>query len=86
MLARARRQRTRARAKSQPMPPAMPELDGEALRAANLAFVGRKQRGIARLASIELKGGDPRSSAWEAVAMASVGFLAVLVVLGVWLL
>jgi hypothetical protein len=70
------------------VPSAHTEVDGEnaALRAANLAFVGRKQRGIARLASIELKSGDPRSSAWEAVAMASVGFLAVLVVLGVWLL
>ncbi|HEV8549702.1 MAG TPA: hypothetical protein VGQ57_11755 [Polyangiaceae bacterium] len=68
------------------MPSVTTELDGEALRAANLAFAGRKQRGIARLASIELKSTDPRSSAWEAVAMASVGFLAVLVVLGVWLL
>jgi len=68
--------------------PALNEFDGEtaALRAANQAFVGRKQRGIARLASIELKSGDPRASIWEAVAMASVGFLAVLVVLGVWLL
>jgi hypothetical protein len=64
-----------------------PELDGEnaALRAANQAF-GRKQRGVTRLASIELKTSDPRSSAWEAVAMASVGLLAVLVVVGVWLL
>jgi len=63
------------------------DLDGEsaALRAANLAF-GRKQRGVTRLASIELKSSDPRASAWEAVAMASVGLLAVLVVLGVWLL
>lgn len=68
------------------VPSATTEIDGEALRAANLAFAGRKQRGIARLASIELKSTDPRSSAWEAVAMASVGFLAVLVVLGVWLL
>jgi len=41
---------------------------------------------VTRLASIELKSTDPRSSAWEAVAMASVGLLAVLVVLGVWLL
>jgi len=66
---------------------ASPEFDGEnaALRAANLAF-GRKQRGIVPLASIELKTSDPRSSAWEAVAMASVGLLAALVVLGVWLL
>jgi hypothetical protein len=63
------------------------ELDGEnaALKAANLAF-GRKQRSVTKLASIELKSSDPRSSAWEAVAMASVGVLAALVVLGVWLL
>ena len=69
------------------MTTATSELDGEstALRAANLAF-GRKQRGVTRLASIELKSSDPRASAWEAVAMASVGLLAVLVVLGVWLL
>jgi hypothetical protein len=63
------------------------ELDGEsaALKAANLAF-GRKQRSVSQLTSIELKASDPRASAWEAVAMASVGLLAVLVVLGVWLL
>lgn len=63
------------------------ELEGEnaALKAANLAF-GRKQRSVTRLASIELKSSDPRSSVWEAVAMASVGLLAALVVLGVWLL
>jgi hypothetical protein len=68
-------------------PSVTPELDGEtaALKAANLAF-GRKQRSVTRLASIELKSSDPRSSVWEAVAMASVGLLAVLVVLGVWLL
>ena len=73
--------------KREPVTTASPELDGEnaALRAANLAF-GRKHRGVTRLASIELKTSDPRSSAWEAVAMASVGLLAVLVVLGVWLL
>ena len=64
------------------------DIEGEnaALRAANLAFSGRKQRDVASLASIELKNNDPRSNAWEAVAMASVGLLAVLVVLGVWLL
>lgn len=62
------------------------EAEDSALRAANLAFNGRKQRGVTRLASIELKSSDPRSSVWEAVAMASVGFLAVLVVLAVWLL
>jgi len=47
---------------------------------------GSKHREVARLASIELRGGDPRSSAWEVAAMASVGVLAVLVVVGVWLL
>lgn len=69
------------------MTPITTDLDGEdaALKAANLAF-GRKQRGVTRLASIELKTTDPRGAAWEAVAMASVGVLAALVVLGVWLL
>ncbi len=89
MHGRTARQRTAPRGTSRDRVPTVPsELDGEthALRAANLAFVGRRQRGVARLASIELKDGDPRSSAGEAVAMASVGFLAVLVVLGVWLL
>jgi hypothetical protein len=57
-----------------------------ALRAANLALSGRKHREVTRLASIELKAGDPRSGAWEALAMASVGLLAALVVVGVWLL
>ena len=57
-----------------------------ALRAANVAVSGSKHREVARLASIELCGGDPRSSAWELAAMASVGVLAVLVVVGVWLL
>lgn len=57
-----------------------------ALRAANLAVSGSKHREVARLASIELRSGDPRSSAWEVAAMASVGVLAVLVVVGVWLL
>lgn len=66
------------------MPPDA-EVEDAALRAANLAFSGRK-REVSSLASIELKNSDPRSTAWEAVAMASVGLLAVLVVLGVWLL
>jgi len=57
-----------------------------ALRAANQAVSGSKHREVARLASIELRGGDPRSSAWELAAMASVGVLTVLVVVGVWLL
>lgn len=62
------------------------ETEDAALRAANLALNGRRQREVATLASIELKNDDARSHAWEAVAMASVGLLAVLVVLGVWLL
>jgi hypothetical protein len=64
------------------------EPDGEltALRAANLAFSGRRQRGVATLASIELKVRDPRSSVWEVAAMASVGLLTALVLVGFWLL
>jgi len=64
------------------------EPDGEfsALRAANLAFSGRRQKGVSPLASIELKVSDPRSSVWEVAAMASVGLLATLVVVGFWLL
>ena len=57
-----------------------------ALRAANLAVSGSKHREVARLASIELRAGDPRSSAWEVAAMASVGILALFVVVGIWLL
>jgi hypothetical protein len=62
--------------------------DGEltALRAANLAFSGRRQKSSPALLSIELKASDPRSSLWEVAAMASVGLLATLVVVGVWLL
>lgn len=64
------------------------EPDGEltALRAANLAFSGRRQRGVATLASIELKVSDPRSSVWEVAAMASVGLLTAIVLVAFWLL
>jgi len=64
------------------------EPDGEfsALRAANLAFNGRKKGHVSTLASIELKATDPRASLWEVAAMASVGLLAALAVVGVWLL
>jgi hypothetical protein len=64
------------------------EPDGEltALRAANLAFSGRRQKGVTTLASIELKVTDPRSSVWEVAAMASVGLLTALVLVGFWLL
>jgi hypothetical protein len=63
----------------------MYEID-PALRAANLAMSGSKHREVTRLASIELRGGDARSNVWEVAAMASVGVLALLVVVAVWLL
>ncbi len=55
-----------------------------ALRAANLALSGRKHREVSRLASIELRFVDAQSGPWEAVAMLSVGVLAMLFVLGAW--
>lgn len=58
--------------------------DSEALRSANAALTGRKRREVTRLASIELRSTDPRSSPWEAAALVSVGLLSLLVVLGCW--
>jgi hypothetical protein len=55
------------------------------LRAANLALSGRKRKEVSRLTSLELRFSDPRSEPWEALAMIAVGFLAVLVVVGLWL-
>ncbi len=57
-----------------------------ALRAANLALSGRRQREASRFASIELRFPDSRTGPWEAAAMASVAFAAGLLVLGLWLL
>jgi len=57
-----------------------------ALRSANLALSGKKRREVSRLASIELRFTDAKAGAWEAMAMVSVAFLAVLVVLGIWFL
>ena len=57
-----------------------------ALRAANVAVSSSKRREVARIASIELRAFDPRGAAWEAAAMASVGLLALLVVVGIWFL
>jgi hypothetical protein len=65
---------------------AEPDSEFSALRAANLAFNGRRKGSVSTLASIELKSSDPRASVWEVAAMASVGLLAALVVVGVWLL
>jgi hypothetical protein len=55
------------------------------LRAANLAISGRKRREVSRIASLELRFTDPRSTPWEALAMISVGLFSVLIVLGLWL-
>lgn len=57
-----------------------------ALRAANAALMGRTQRETSRFASIELRFADQKSGRWEAAAFASVAFMALLVVLGVWFL
>ncbi len=57
-----------------------------ALRAADLALSGRRQREASRFASIELRFPDSRTGPWEAAAMASVAVAALLVVLGLWFL
>jgi hypothetical protein len=62
------------------------EILDPALRAANLALVGRSQRETSRFASIELRFPDHRSGPWEAAAMLSVAFMAFLTVLGIWFL
>ena len=62
-----------------------PVLD-PALRAANQALSGTRQRAAVRFASIELRFSDPRTGPWEIAAMAAVGFASVLFVLGCWFL
>jgi hypothetical protein len=57
-----------------------------ALRAANLAFTGRRRREASRFASIELRFTDPQTGPWEMAAMASVALASALIVLGVWFL
>lgn len=65
--------------------------DGEplfdpALRAANQALTGNRQREASRFASIELRFTDPRTGPWEVAAMTAVALAAGLVVLGFWFL
>lgn len=62
------------------------EIVDPGLRAANLALLGHSQRETSRFASIELRFSDRRSGPWEAAAMLSVAFMAILAVLGVWFL
>ncbi len=62
------------------------EILDPALRAANVAMLGHSQRETSRFAAIELRFSDRRSGPWEAAAMASVAFMALLAVLGVWFL
>ena len=62
------------------------EILDPALRAANVALLGHSQRETSRFASIEMRFSDRRSGPWEAAAMASVAFAAILTVLGVWFL
>jgi hypothetical protein len=57
-----------------------------ALRAANDALVGSRDRDASRFASIELKFADRHAGPWEMAAMTSVAIAAALVVVGVWLL
>jgi hypothetical protein len=65
--------------------------DGEpildpALRAANLALTGTRQREASRFASIELRFTDPRTGPWEIAAMTAVGLASLLLVVGCWFL
>lgn len=60
--------------------------ESEALRSANIALSGRKHREVTRLASIELRSTDPRSSPWEAAAVVSVAVLSLIIVLACWFL
>ncbi len=57
-----------------------------ALRAANDALVGSRDRDASRFASIELKFADRHTGPWELAAMASVAVAAALFVVGVWFL
>ena len=65
-----------------------------ALRAANLALVGKRvqRRPAGRFASVELRAiesspaSDRRNIAWETAAVLSIGAAAVLAVIGLWLL
>jgi hypothetical protein len=64
-----------------------------ALEAANIALVGRRlERTASRLASIQLReltdssGVNRHHVVWEAAAVLSVGFAAMLFVVGVWFL
>jgi hypothetical protein len=55
-----------------------------ALRAANLALSGRKDREVIRRAAIEFESVDSRNAPWEAVAVLSCGAFALLAVVGLW--
>ena len=57
-----------------------------AIRAANQALNGRRQREASRFASIELRFPDAKTGPWEAAAVTSVATAAALIVLGLWLL
>jgi len=62
------------------------EILDPALRAANVALLGRGQRETSRFASIELRFANHRSGPWEAAAMLSVALMALLAVAGLWFL
>lgn len=62
------------------------EILDPALRAANVALLGRSQRETSRFAAIELRFSTNRSRPWEAAAMASVALMALLAVAGLWFL
>ncbi len=67
------------------MPP-VESTEVEAIRWANVALSGRKHREVTRLASIELRSTDPRTSPWEAAAVVSIAVLSLVLVVGCWLL
>ncbi|HLV20031.1 MAG TPA: hypothetical protein VKZ49_04085 [Polyangiaceae bacterium] len=58
--------------------------DDPAIRAANHALSGRRQRQASRFASIELRFTDPRTGPWEVAAMFTVAVASLLLVIGVW--
>src|SRR5690606_9228604 len=58
--------------------------DDPAIRAANHALSGRRQRQASRFASIELRFTDPRTGPWEVAAMFTVPVASLLLAIGGW--
>ncbi len=60
------------------------ETEDPALRAANQALTGKRQRDWRHLAMSQLPSTDPKTRPWEFAAMASVAIGALLLVLALW--